>query len=190
VSVVQPTCASTTGSISITSTTLSTDTYSIDGGLNYQASKLFTGVAPGTYTVTTLNAGGCVSAGTAATVNAALAIPAQPIISSSSASASICEGIIVNLTSSALTGNQWYKDGVLIAGAINQTYAPNESGNYTVIATNASGCASIESAAETITFNPLPTPVISNGATLAFDNCATTVITLTASNTNTSTGNK
>ena len=189
VSVVQPTCSITTGSISITSTTLSTDTYSIDGGLNYQASKIFTGVAPGTYTVTTLNAGGCVSAGTAAIVNAALAVPAQPIISSTSASASICEGIIVTLTSSALTGNQWYKNGVLIAGAINQTFTPNESGNYTVIATNASGCASIPSDAEAITFNPLPIPVISNGATLAFDNCATTVITLTASNTNTSTGN-
>jgi gliding motility-associated-like protein len=189
VSVVQPTCSTTTGSISITSTTLSTDNFSIDGGLNYQASKIFTGVAPGTYTVTTLNTGGCVSAGTTATINAALPIPAQPSISSSSASASICEGTTVTLTSSALTGNQWYKDGVLIAGAINQTYAPNESGTYTVIATNASGCSSIPSADEVITINPLPTPVISNGATLAFDNCATTVITLTASNTITSTGN-
>jgi gliding motility-associated-like protein len=189
VTVTQPTCATVTGSITILSSTLSTDNFSIDGGLNYQASKIFTGVAPGTYTVTTLNAGGCVSAGTAAIVNAALPIPAQPIISSSSASANICAGNTVTLTSSALTGNQWYKDGVLIAGAINQTYTPNASGDYTVIATNASGCASIPSDAQTITFNPLPIPVISNGATLAFDNCATTVITLTASNTNTSTGN-
>jgi len=189
VSVVQPTCSITTGSISITSTTLSTDNFSIDGGLNYQASKIFTGVAPGTYTVTTLNAGGCVSTGTAAIVNAALPIPAKPSISSSSASANICAGTTVTLTSSAIIGNQWYKNGVLIAGAINQTYAPNASGNYTVIATNASGCTSLPSDAQTITFNPLPTPVISNGATLAFDNCTTTVITLTASNTNTSTGN-
>ena len=189
VTVTQPTCATATGSITILSSTLFTDNFSIDGGLNYQASKIFTGVAPGTYTVTTLNAGGCVSAGTSATVNAALPIPAQPIISSSSASANICAGNTVTLTSSALTGNQWYKDGVLIAGAINQTYTPNASGEYTVIATNASGCASIPSEAQTITYNPLPIPVISNGATLAFDNCATTVITLTASNTNTSTGN-
>ena len=189
VTLTQPTCASATGSITILSTTLSTDNFSIDGGLNYQASKTFVNVTPGTYTVTTLNAGGCVSAGTAAIVNAALPVPTQPSISSSSASASICEGTTLTLTSSASTGNQWYKDGVLIAGAINQTYSPIASGNYTVIATNTSGCSSIPSAAELVTFNPLPTPIISNGATLAFNNCATTIITLTASNTNTSTGN-
>ena len=185
---VQPTCDIRTGTINITSTGLSTDSYSIDGGLSYQSSKTFTNVLPGTYNVTTLNASGCVSVATIALINAAPAIPAQPNISSNT-SGTICEGTSVTLTSTSNTGNQWYKNGVLIVGAINQTYSPNASGSYTVVATNASGCSSIESAAELITFNPLPTPIISNGATLAFNNCATTVITLTASNTTTSTDN-
>ena len=189
VSIVQPTCLTTKGSITITSSTLTTDTYSIDGGLNYQSSKIFTNLAPGTYSVTTLNIGGCVSAATTAIINTAPAVPVQPSISSSSASASICEGTSVTLTSNAATGNQWYKDGVLIAGAINQTYVPNVSGDYTVMVTNTSGCSSILSATESITFNPLPTAVITEGATLAFNNCSTSIITLTASNTTSASGN-
>lgn len=37
-----------------------------------------------------------------------------------------------NLVSSATTGNQWYLDGNLIAGANGQTYHPTQSGSYTV----------------------------------------------------------
>jgi len=39
------------------------------------------------------------------------------------------------LTSSAATGNQWYKDGVLIPGEIAQTYTATANGNYTVSVT-------------------------------------------------------
>jgi gliding motility-associated-like protein len=185
---VQPTCSVRTGTINIISTGLSSDSYSIDGGLSYQSSKIFTNVAPGTYSVTTQNASGCVSGATTAVINAAPPIPSQPIISSIP-SGVICEGTSVTMTSSVSSGNQWYKDGVLIAGAIDQTYLPNVSGNYSVIVTNASGCISLESAAENITFNNLPTPIIAGGATLAFNNCTTTTITLSASNTSAASGN-
>ena len=37
-----------------------------------------------------------------------------------------------NLVSNAATGNQWYLDGNLIAGANGQTYRPVQSGSYTV----------------------------------------------------------
>jgi hypothetical protein len=36
------------------------------------------------------------------------------------------------LVSSAVAGNQWYRDGVELAGAIAQRYKPLSSGNYTV----------------------------------------------------------
>ncbi|HLC82989.1 MAG TPA: T9SS type A sorting domain-containing protein, partial [Bacteroidia bacterium] len=53
------------------------------------------------------------------------------------------------LTSSSATGNQWYLNGVLIAGATNQNYTFTVNGTYTVIVTTG-GCASAESAPEVI----------------------------------------
>lgn len=43
------------------------------------------------------------------------------------------------LTSSASTGNQWYKNGVAIPGATGQTYTPTKNGTYTVKVTNGNG---------------------------------------------------
>lgn len=48
------------------------------------------------------------------------------------------------LTSSASTGNQWYLNGVLIAGATSQTYTVTQNGNYTDIVT-VSSCSSAPS---------------------------------------------
>jgi PKD repeat protein len=45
------------------------------------------------------------------------------------------------LTSSASTGNQWYLNGIAIAGATSQTFGVTQNGNYTVSVTN-NGCAS------------------------------------------------
>jgi hypothetical protein len=43
-----------------------------------------------------------------------------------------------SLTSSAATGNQWYKNTVLIPGATGQTYTPTSSGTYVSVVTNGS----------------------------------------------------
>jgi PKD repeat protein/photosystem II stability/assembly factor-like uncharacterized protein len=51
------------------------------------------------------------------------------------------------LTSSALTGNQWYLNNVAIPGATAQTYTVLQQGYYTVIVTNNVGCTSLASAA-------------------------------------------
>jgi hypothetical protein len=53
------------------------------------------------------------------------------------------------LTSSSPTGNQWYLNGVAIAGATGQTYTPVANGVYTVKVTN-NGCTSSASANVTI----------------------------------------
>ena len=50
------------------------------------------------------------------------------------------------LTSSAATGNQWYRDGQLIAGATGQSYTPTSNGTYTVRATAVVGTTSCSSA--------------------------------------------
>jgi len=44
------------------------------------------------------------------------------------------------LSSSALTGNQWYFNGSIISGAVFQTYIALQSGEYTVIDTDTNGC--------------------------------------------------
>lgn len=51
------------------------------------------------------------------------------------------------LTSSALTGNQWYLNNTIIPGATAQTYTVLQQGYYTVIVTNNVGCTSLASAA-------------------------------------------
>jgi hypothetical protein len=58
------------------------------------------------------------------------------------------------LTSSAASGNQWYKNTVLITAATGTTYTANASGSYTVVATT-SGCSST-SLATVVTVNTLP----------------------------------
>jgi hypothetical protein len=56
------------------------------------------------------------------------------------------------LSSSAATGNQWYLNGILIAGATNQTYQPIQTGSYTVSNT-LNGCKSDFSAPYNFTLN-------------------------------------
>ena len=80
--------------------------------------------------------------------------PTTPTISAETAT-TFCEGGSVTLTSSAASGNQWYKDGVLIGGEINQTYSATASGSYTVIAT-VTGCSSAASAGTIVTEQVVP----------------------------------
>ncbi|WP_073280775.1 T9SS type A sorting domain-containing protein [Hymenobacter psychrotolerans] len=101
--------------------------------------------AAGTYTVTnTIAASGSCTAATATfsvTINAR---PAQPTVSP------VYNGATTTLSSSSATGNQWYLNGVAIAGATSQTYVVNSAaqfGSYTVVVTNATTtCASLPSA--------------------------------------------
>lgn len=45
-----------------------------------------------------------------------------------------------NLVSNSPTNNQWYLNGVAIAGATNQIYHPTVIGSYYVVVTNTAGC--------------------------------------------------
>ncbi|MFL5752664.1 MAG: PKD-like domain-containing protein [Bacteroidia bacterium] len=90
--------------------------------------------APGTYTVTqTVTQGICTSSSSA--VITVFADPAAPTISQS--------GNV--LTSSAASGNQWYLNGTLIPGETNPAMTITQSGNYTVIVTDANSCTSTSS---------------------------------------------
>ena len=178
ITITQPTCSTATGIINITSAGGIGDTYSINDA-TYQLSNTFNSVATATYNVTVKSAGGCISSATVAIVAAQPSIPTTPTITASNASP-LCAGTANSLTSSSVTGNQWYNNGVAIAGATNQIYISSLGGSFTVIATNASGCSSAASTPFAFTVNPAPTAVIAQGAQLAFTDCATTSLTLTA----------
>ena len=97
---------------------------------------------PGAYNVTYSVTGNCPANSTRpVTINA---VPTAPTLTSSGTTAT---GI--TLTSSAAAGNQFYLNGVALAGATGQTYLINSgtrNGSYTVTTTSAAGCTSAASA--------------------------------------------
>ncbi|MDO7875654.1 FG-GAP-like repeat-containing protein [Hymenobacter sp. ASUV-10] len=126
--------------------------------------------ASGAYTVTATNAAGCAatSAATAVTVEP---LPATPVITQASPG---------TLTSSAPAGNQWYLGGVAIPGATGATYVvpgPAGNGNYTLVVTSATGCASAASAPVAVVITG--TAAASRGTMLElFPNPATSTFTV------------
>jgi gliding motility-associated-like protein len=178
VSIVQTTCSSNKGSITVNPTGVGTDLYSIDG-INYQVSNVFTDVLAGTYSVRVKNSSGCISGAASAVINVQPVSPATPTITNTGTA--ICAGGATVLTSSESTGNQWFVGGVLIPGATNPTFTASAAGNYTVEVTNTAGCSTM-SAVTTITVSPTPTASISQSIELASSNCGTSApVKLTAS---------
>lgn len=91
--------------------------------------------------------------------------PATPVISTSGNS-TFCSGGSVVLSSTSSTGYQWYRDGVVINNATNQTYSATSAGSYTV-KNIINGCASLASNVITVIVNPIPAlPVITQSGNL------------------------
>ena len=136
---VQPTCATPTGTIVVTAPLGATLTYSIDG-INYQAATTFTDVAPGPYNVTVQDAGGCTSAATALTVNAAPAAPAAPTASVTvQPTCAIPTGTIV--VTAPLGATLTYSiDGINYQAAT--TFTNVAPGPYNVTVQDGGGCTS------------------------------------------------
>jgi gliding motility-associated-like protein len=181
----QPTCSTSTGTITVTPSGNAGDTYTVTGTTPVVAAAtndtgIFSGLASGTYTVVTTNANGCSSAAETVVINAALVVPANPSITAGSGLA-ICAGGATTLTSSASTGNQWYKDGSIIAGATTATFTAAFAGSYTVQVTSTDGC-SATSPATVVTVSPSPTASLTQSTVLSSSNCGTaSPILLTAS---------
>jgi hypothetical protein len=82
----------------------------------------------------------------------------------------ICEGSVAKLTSSSSVGNQWYKDQVLIEGAVFSSYFPTESGVYTVKVAEMSDPVNVS-------ISQTPTATITAGGSTTFLNGANVILT-------------
>ena len=137
-------------------------THSICEGENYN----FYGqnlTSAGTYTHTLQTINGCDSV-----LTLTLTVKSLPT-AAISGNTSICEGQSTTLT--AVGGNSYSWN----TGSINSSISVNQSGIYTVTATNAEGCSA--STSTTVTVNPLPTITIGGNTTI----CQGSSTTLTAS---------
>ena len=169
----------------LTSSATSGNQWFRDGAIIAGATNAtYTANQSGAYTVVSTSTSGCASAASIANTVTVNPLPATPTISAASTT-SFCIGGSVVLTSSATSGNQWFKDGAIITGATNATYTANQSGAYTVVSTSASGCASAVSIANTVTVNPLPaTPTITAATATSFCIGGSVVLTSSAASGN------
>ncbi|MCA0232701.1 MAG: T9SS type A sorting domain-containing protein [Bacteroidetes bacterium] len=136
---VQPTCTISKGTIVVTAPSGTGIEYSI-GGL-YQTSGMFSGLEPGSYTVTAKNtATGCISSGLSLTVNAAPNAPATPTASVTvQPTCTISKGTI-EVTAPSGTGIEYSIGGPYQTSGMFSGLNP---GPYTVTAKNTTtGCIS------------------------------------------------
>lgn len=93
-------------------------------------------------------------------------VPDVPTVSPSG-NIGICLGNSMQLTSTAASNNQWYKDGNPINGATGQQYAASTAGTYTVRVSNTTGCTTSSTTSAVVTLGvAVPKPTVTpNGPT-------------------------
>ena len=173
-----PTTFCAGGSVTLTSSSASGNQWYLNGNpIGGASNQTYNVTTAGDYTdiVTDL---GCPSSPSAAMTVIVNPIPATPTITPDGPT-TFCAGGSVTLTSSSVSGNQWYLNGNPIGGASNQIYNATASGDYTDVVSDL-GCSSSPSAATTVTVNPIPaTPTITPDGPTTF--CAGGSVTLTSS---------
>lgn len=160
-----PPTAPITGTTSLCIGATSTLLNSITGGLwsssNISVATintntgLVTAVGAGTTTITYRTECGAISTATI-TVN-----PKPTVTIAALGSTTVCPGKGVALSATAPSGStyQWFRDGVVISGAVNLGYIGTVSGSYTSVVTN-NGCTSVPSNAVTIVIGDVIKPAI------------------------------
>jgi large repetitive protein len=137
VSVTQPFCTVTTGTITVNSPTGAGLTYSIGGP--FQVSNVFTNVAPGSYVLIVQNTAGCTS-NKSVTINPAQALPTVAAVTVDSPECGETKGTLT-IDSPTGAGLSYSINGV---GFQTGTHFANLApGNYNVMVKNSNGCTSV-----------------------------------------------
>jgi len=162
--VTQPSCSSPTGSVTLSGLPAS-GTWTLTrspGGATVTgtgASRLITGLEPGTWNYTVTNEGGCTSGPSAdIVVVAGPAVPVAPLpgaVTQPSCNISTGSVVLSDLPSSGTWALTRSPDGVIYSGTgVSITIAGIEAGSYTFTVRNSDGCVSAPSS--TVVINPQP----------------------------------
>lgn len=148
--VVQPSCNTPTGTITVTSPAPAPGiTYSIDGISFSNTTGVFSDLNPAVYKVIVQYDLGCISPVNEDTI-VALPSLAGTITPST---LSLCAGGTDTLKVNGGTSYQWYRDGVAIEGATTDTYVVKEAGTYTADITDGF-CTGTAANNAVVTLNP------------------------------------
>lgn len=158
-SVTHPTCALSTGTITISSPTGTEYEYNLDGG-TYQTSTVFSGVGPGDHTILVRRSSdhSCISDPATATVNTQPATPVAPSVGTiTQPTCIIAAGSVV--LNNLPTPDSWTltrsPGNITTTGTGTSTTVTGLSeGTYTFTVTNASNCTS--AATGNVVINPQP----------------------------------
>ncbi|MDP3679257.1 MAG: gliding motility-associated C-terminal domain-containing protein, partial [Flavobacterium sp.] len=168
-SVVQPTCGTPSGSITITTQT--GVEYSLNG-TTYQASNTFTGLVPGTYTLYVRNTADntCVtSSGSVTTINA---IPTPPVVpTTASVTQPTCGMPLGSITITAQTGVEYSLNGTTYQ-ALNLFTGLAPGTTYTLYVRNLSDTTCVTSSASTTTINPIQVVLVPTAVSMVQPTCA------------------
>ncbi|MBX7225093.1 MAG: SBBP repeat-containing protein, partial [Chitinophagales bacterium] len=165
VTVTQPTCTVSTGTITITA--VAGETYSFDGGA-YSGTLIYSGLAASSsHIITAKNASGCLSSNTNITINAAPATPSAPSVIVTQPTCTVPTGTI---TITGVAGETYSFDG----GAYSATLVYSglaASSSHTITAKNAAGCVSSVSS---YSIEKVPDPILVSVSIISSSNSVCT----------------
>ena len=140
--VTDATCTVGTGTITVTSPAPATGiSYSIDGTDYSNITGVFTGLLPGSYSVTVQGAPGCISTATAVTINPPPAAPAAPTATATDATCTVSTGAITVTSPAPGAGIGYSIDGTDYSNTTG-VFTGLIPGTYTVTVNNGS-CISL-----------------------------------------------
>ena len=144
ITLTQPSCTVSTGTITITAPTGTGLTYSIDGITYTNTTGIFASLLPNTFNVTVKDAGGCISSITTATINASGGIPSAPTVTSP---VNYCQNATATALTSTGTNLLWYTTAT---GGTGSSIAPipatSTTGNTNYyVSQTVGGCESVRS---------------------------------------------